>query len=301
MGQPQQGIFSEGATAFHFLEYTVAGGDIAALRHALHELLVDPPGVELVVAFGPDLLRRLAPEIAPAGFAGLAPLDGGEFQMPATQRDMLVWVKGAALDAVFERVLQVQRTLGPLAELCLDIRGFQYKDSRDLIGFVDGSANPKGDARQLAACVPADSPGAGGSFVLSQQWVHKLETFNALPVPEQERVVGRTKLDSIELEGEAMPADSHVSRTDVEVEGVAQKVWRRSAPYGDAGVHGLYYLAFACEQQRFQVQLERMYGLSDDGLHDRIIEFSDAVTGSYWFAPCQEDLEALAGDVFTGT
>ena len=91
-----------------------------------------------------------------------------------------------------------------------------------------------------------------------------------------------------------MPPDSHVSRTDVKVDGVAMKILRHSSPYGSAAEHGLYFVAFACEQRRFQIQLDRMFGVSGDGLHDQLVEYSHAVTGSYWFAPSAEELERLA-------
>ncbi len=145
------------------------------------------------------------------------------------------------------------------------------------------------------ALVPEGLPGAGGSFVLTQRWATDLEAFNALPVAKQEAVIGRTKADSIELEGEAMPHDSHVSRTDVTVDGVALRIFRRSVPYGDLNEHGLYFVAFACEQRRHQIQLEHMLGVSGDGLHDRLIEFSTPKTGSYFFAPGIEALSRALG------
>jgi putative iron-dependent peroxidase len=125
--------------------------------------------------------------------------------------------------------------------------------------------------------------------------VHDLDAFNAMPQAEQEQVIGRTKPDSIELEGDAMPASSHVSRTDVSEDGVALKIYRRSAPFGSVGRHGLYFLAFSCDPHRFDVQLRRMFGVSGDGEHDRLIEFSEPVSGSYWFAPSIEDLAGLPG------
>ncbi|MDH5749785.1 MAG: Dyp-type peroxidase, partial [Rhodospirillales bacterium] len=168
--------------------------------------------------------------------------------------------------------------------------GFLYRDSRDLTGFIDGTANPKGGDIQIAALIPEGSNEAGGALMLSQRWVHDLEAFGKVPVAEQERIIGRTKPDSIELEGDAMPPDSHVSRTDVKVGEIAQKIYRRSFPIGTAAEHGLYFLAFACDIGRFQVQLERMFGVAGDGVHDRLIEFSKPVTGSYWFAPSMETL-----------
>ncbi len=133
--------------------------------------------------------------------------------------------------------------------------------------------------------------------MLSQKGVHDLEAFGALPVAEQERAIGRIKADSIELVGAAMPTDSHVSRTDVKVDGVAQKIYRRSTPFGGVAEHGLYFLAFARELARFEVQLRRMFGVSEDGLHDRLMAFFRPITGSYWFAPSEDALTRLGGKV----
>ncbi|MBC8337580.1 MAG: Dyp-type peroxidase [Rhodospirillales bacterium] len=301
MTTAQPGIFIEGSGHHHYLEYTVPpGGDPDAMKAAVAEvaaLAARPvPGQSAVLAFGPDLWKRLSPGAAPEGLRPIKAIEGaGGHVMPATQRDLFVWIHGARLDDVFETALAVQNILKPVTELALDDRGFVYHDSRDLTGFIDGSANPKDDARFEAALIPEGQTGAGGAFVLTQQWVHDLDAFNALPQVEQERIIGRTKPDSIELEGDAMPPNSHVARTDVTEDGVAMKIYRRSAPFGSAGRHGLYFLAFACDLHRFDVQLLRMFGVSGDGEHDRLIEFSKPVTSSYWFAPSIEDLASLSG------
>ena len=104
-----------------------------------------------------------------------------------------------------------------------------------------------------AALVPDGETSAGGAFVVTQKWVHDLPKFEALPVGDQERVTGRTKPDSIELEGDAMPPDSDVSRTDVKLHGTALKIFRRSAPFGGAGEKALYFIAFSCDPMRFDV------------------------------------------------
>jgi putative iron-dependent peroxidase len=179
------------------------------------------------------------------------------------------------------------------ASLADQTLGFDYHDSRDLIGFEDGTANPKGDAKFEAAQIPGGEPGAGGSYVFTQKWVHDLDAFNALVVEAQEQVVGRTKLDSIELEGDAMPPTSHVSRTDLKIDGVAQKIFRRSMPYGDMLRHGLYFFAFACSLRRIQVQLESMYDVAGSGVYDHLLDYSQAVSGCYWFVPARADLEKL--------
>lgn len=292
---PQAGIFQEGSCHHHFLEYTLPQGAVKSAVVAAGASRGDGPAV--VVAFGARLWGEIAPDDMPEGLYDFAAIEGaGSLLAPATQRDLLFWVQGDGRDEVLDRALALHRALGAAARLELELTGFTYRDSRDLTGFIDGSANPKDGERHDVALVPPGRPGAGGAFVLSQKWVHDLEAFGVLPVAEQERVIGRTKADSIELEGVAMPADSHVSRSDVSLDGVAQKIYRRSTPFGGVAEHGLYFLAFARELARFEVQLRRMFGVSEDGLHDRLMAFSRPLTGSYWFAPSEDALLRLDGE-----
>lgn len=291
MTQPQTSIFAEQSSSFHHLEYTfkqdVYLSDIqTALKLATQKV---DSSVHVVTALGPSAKNTLLPHIELSDFQEFSEINSPHGKKAkATQGELLFWIHSEDASLTFEQALHIQQSLAKIAETQLDISGFQYRDNRDLIGFVDGTANPKEDARQLAALIPEGQPGAGGAYVLSQKWCHDLKGFNKMPVPEQEAVVGRTKVEDVELEGDAMPANSHVSRTDVS----GMKIYRRSSPFGNASEHGLYFLAFACEQQRFATQLQRMYGIPD-GVTDRLIDYSDAVTGAYWFAPSQTDLEQL--------
>ena len=284
----QPGIFEEDHEHHVFLEWTLPESVDAAAKAALGELAdractkADP---DLVLALGPRAMRTLLPDALPEELADFRAISGVEgYSAPSTQRDLFVWAHGTRRDLVFKHALEAHAVLATAFELDLEVPAFRYLDSRDLTGFIDGSANPKDDARMEAALVAAGSS-AGGSFVFTQQWIHDLGKWGAISEGEQERIIGRTKPDSIELEGDDMPPDSHVSRTDVKIDGEAMKIWRRSVPFGSVREHGLYFLAFACHPERFQVQLDRMFGVSGDGVHDRLIEFSTPVTGSYWFAP----------------
>ena len=88
-----------------------------------------------------------------------------------------------------------------------------------------------------------------------------------------------------------MPPESHVSRTDVS----SAKIYRRSAPFGSVAENGLYFLAFACDIGRFDLLLRRMYGVADGAIRDRLTDYSRPVTGSYWFAPSDDDLGSVFG------
>ncbi len=296
MNTPQDGLFIENNTQFYHLEYCLKeAAKLSEIKDAIKKALsINPNGVNIIVAFGKDTWRVLNPSSSPKELIDFQTItsDTG-FSVPSTQADIFFWIQSQSTSDNFDCVLNIQNSLTDIAELTLDLPGFTYHDSRDLIGFVDGTANPKDNALLDAALIPEGEIGAGGSYVLTQKWQHNLNTFNACPIHHQEQIVGRTKQEDVELEGDEMPIDSHVSRTDVKVDGVAQKIFRQSSPYGSATDHGLYFLAFACELSRFQIQLERMYGVTDDGIHDQLIEHSTALTSSYWFSPSKEDLNSI--------
>lgn len=297
MGTPQSGIFAEESTFHYYLEYRVSErasqADVAeAVKHSLQ---IQPTASStddyLVIGFGKSFWSRLVSGDMPEGLSEFETIHGVHNRYaPSTQADIWVWIHGLSYDRNFDRALTVQHCFDSIAKLELDLPAFMRAESRDLTGFVDGTANPRGEAARIAALVPEVKPSAGGSFALTQRWVHDLQAFNELSVPEQEAVIGRTKADSVELEGDAMPTISHVSRTDVKLDGVPQKIYRRSVPYGTVGEHGLYFVAFSCDINRFRILLQRMFGVWEDDLHDRLTEFSAPVTGSYWFVPSQEDV-----------
>ncbi len=279
---PQRGIFAAGQPHQAALEFSLAGNvSDTAVRAALAALTLDGS----VLAFGPALHLRLSGQ-AVSGLAPFETIAGSDGKSaPASQGDLLLWLQGSARDQVFDASRSASLALAPVAHLDRECTGFRYHDSRDLTGFIDGTANPSGAlARQTAL------DAEGGAHVLTQKWLHDLTAFEALGVREQERVIGRTKANSIELSAEAMPADSHVSRTDVAVAGEPQRIFRRSFPYGSLSEHGLYVLAFAADPVRFRLLLGRMFGTAEDGLRDRLTDFSRPLSGAYWYAPSRDAL-----------
>lgn len=298
MSHPEQaGIFRQGFRHFHVLEYRLRDGVTrGALLNALRAAhLADSDTLAVVVAFGPACAQHLddnTPVFPP--FHAIHGRDG--FVMPATQHDVMFWLQGADSDVLFDAVRHIHAALVPVADAAVDIPCFTYHDSRDLTGFIDGSANPQGKAARNAALIAADQPGAGGSYVFTQRWDHDLAAFHALPVREQEMIIGRTKPDSVEFDAADMPHTAHVARTDLKVDGEAMKIWRRSMPFGTAREHGLWFLAFSCRLGRFDALLRSMAGTDEAGVRDRLTDFSTPATGAYWYAPPARQLaDWLAG------
>ena len=300
MSTPQPGIFALGTRSHYHLEFDrrpdVAPQAIAAAVGALREPSVTAGASNLVVGFGAGTWREVSAEDAPAALAPFTAVEGEGRRAPATQHDVWVWVHGTGPDVLLDNARAVAAALGPVAELANEQPCFVYHDSLDLTGFIDGTENPSVHDGPEVATVPAGEPGAGGSFVLAMQWVHDLDAFDALPVAEQQEVIGRTKTDSVELEDK--PATAHVSRVVVEETGAdgaprELEIFRRSVPWGTVGEHGLYFVAFSADPTRFDRMLARMFGTAGDGIHDHLTDFSRPVSGAYYFAPSLEALGRL--------
>jgi putative iron-dependent peroxidase len=302
MNVPQFGIFAQGTIAHEFVEFDLRPDiDMRRATSAISRLrapAVAAGGVNLVIGFGADLWRAIAPEHAPkdaAPFTRIGMLGG--HQAPATQHDFWLWISGSSQDVVFEHARAAVMAVSDVATVASEQPCFVHRDSRDLTGFIDGTANPMTHEAPIAALVPEGQPGEGGSHVLVMRWVHNLEAFEALPVKEQERVFGRTKLSSRELEGAAKPPDAHIARVEIE-DGAGEElpIYRRSVPYGTVAEHGLYFVAFSADRARFSRMLGRMFGTDRDGLHDHLTDFSTPVSGAFYFAPPLTLLANLAED-----
>ena len=297
----QSGIFALGTSSHSYLEFDLhAQSDpltMVLLIANLQEPRMTTGGVNLVVGFRPSLWARVAPEEMPADVTDFDQdvhgIDG--YTMPATQHDLWVWVAGHAYHTVFDVSKEVIITLAPVADLATEVAGWTYKESRDLTGFIDGTENPPLSEAPEVALVPDGSPGAGGSVLLVQQWIHDAASFEALAVEEQEKVIGRTKQTSIELDEEVRGAQSHVSRTVIEVNGVEQHIFRRNSPYGTATDHGTMFIGFSSEQQRLARMLNRMAG-AEDGIRDALTRYTTALSGAYYFVPSVQALRKFASE-----
>ncbi len=297
---PQFGIFAQGTHAHHFLEFDLKPGWTAAEAVSVFRRLRTPDvsagGVNLVIAFGADAWRDCAPSAAPPELERFAPVIGAEGRgAPATQHDAWLWISGAEPDVTWRSAHAAVRTVAPAASVAAEQQAFTYRGGRDITGFVDGTANPPVARAGEVALVPPGSPGEGGSHVLAMRWIHDLASFDALSVADQQRVFGRTKPDSVELAAGEKPPNAHIARVELTVAGKELEIFRRSVPYGTAVEHGLYFVAFSAERARYDRMLARMFGVSGDGVRDRLTDFSRPVSGAYYFAPSVNALDAVAG------
>jgi len=293
MRTPQGGIFALGTASHAYLEFD-AHGDAAARAlvpavASLREPRTTMGGVNLVAGFRPELWREVVPDDAPAQVAGFEKdlVGVGGFRMPATQHDAVLWLSGSAYDVVFECARAAIAALAGLATIADETSSWPYLHDRDLTGFIDGSENPTLIEAPEVALIPEGTPGACGTILLLQKWSHDATAWEALPVAEQEQVIGRTKDESVELDDKA--ADSHVASTDQDEFG---KIFRRNMPYGTVTAHGTMFVGFSAEQRRLTAMLESMAGLTS-GVPDALTRFTQPLTGAYYVVPSTESLRTL--------
>jgi len=294
VANPQSGIFALGTASHAYLEFDLRpgrdragqdGADLVRGIAALREPRTTMGGVNLVAGFRPELWRAVAPGESPDALTGFdADVVGADgFVMPATQHDAVLWLSGSAYDVVFDTARSAIAEITGLATVADETSSWPYRHDRDLTGFIDGTENPSLIEAPEVALIPA-GPAAGGTVLLLQKWAHDVDAWEALPVAQQERVMGRTKEDSVELD--PRPENSHVARTDQEDFG---DIFRRNMPYGTVTAHGTMFVGFSAEQERLAGMLRSMAGL-DGGARDALTRYTTPVSGAYYFVPSVEAL-----------
>jgi len=253
-------------------------------------------GLSCVAAFGSDAWDKLFGKPRPAELHSFSEIRSGERHAVATPADLLFHLRAKRMDLCFELVAQIMQRIAAAVSAVDETHGFRYFDDRDLLGFVDGTENPRGEAALNAALVGAEDPQfTGGSYVVIQKYLHDVNRWNALSTEEQERVIGRKKLSDIELSDAVKPSSAHNALTTIEEDGKEVKILRDNMPFGKPGhgEFGTYFIGYSRTPKRTEQMLRNMFIGRPPGNYDRLLDFSRAVTGSLFFAPSATFLENL--------
>ncbi|MBO0704572.1 MAG: Dyp-type peroxidase [Candidatus Dormibacteraeota bacterium] len=293
-----QAVLSPLTRAAIFLVVTIDAGGEQAARDLLSGLSglqravgfrVPEGALSCVAAIGSDAWDRLFGGPRPAELHRFRELAGARHRAPSTPGDLLFHIRAQRLDLCFGLAAQIMDALRDAVTVQDEVHGFKYFDVRDLLGFVDGTENPVGPDAQTHVLIGEEDPAfAGGSYVIVQKYLHDLDAWNGLPVEAQEKVMGRTKLDDVELDDAVKPADSHVAlNTIVDPDGTERKILRDNMPFGRVGraEFGTYFIGYARTPAVTERMLQHMFLGSPPASHDRILDFSTAVTGTLFFAP----------------
>jgi len=288
-------------------------------EQAVRDLVADLPALVRAVGFrdldaylncvtgiGSDAYDRFFPAgPRPAELHPFREIISGPRQAVSTPGDLLFHIRARRMDLCFELAKHIMSRIRDVVTVADEVHGFRYFDDRDLIGFVDGTENPEGDEAVEAAIIGSDDPVfAGGSYVIVQKYLHDLEAWNDIPVEQQEKIIGRTKLDDIELDDETKPSYAHNALTTITVDGEEIDILRDNMPFGNvsAGEFGTYFIGYARSASTTELMLTNMFVGQPEGNYDRLLDVSRAVTGSLFFVPSAPLLDRLgAGEPVTET
>jgi len=273
-------------------------GDLAALVRAV-EFRDLEGGLSCVIGFGSEVWNRLFGQPRPAELHPFREFRSGSRHAVSTPGDLLFHIRAKRMDLSFELATQIMARLGNAVSAVDEVQGFRYFDDRDLMGFVDGTENPRGEAAAEAVVIGnEDSDFAGGSYVIIQKYLHDLDAWTALSTEAQERIIGRTKLSDIELDDSVKPTSAHSALTTIVENGKEIKILRDNMPFGRPGYgeFGTYFIGYSRSPRTIEQMLENMFIGRPPGNYDRILDFSRAVTGNLFFVPSATFLENVADD-----
>jgi len=271
-------------------------GELAALLRAVGFRDIES-GLSCVMGFGSEAWDRLFGPPRPAELHPFREIRAGSRHAVATPGDLLFHIRARRMDLCFELATQVMASLGTAVSPADEVHGFRYFDDRDLLGFVDGTENPTGQAAVDAVVVgEEDAAFAGGSYVIVQKYLHDLAAWNALTTEAQEGIIGRTKLADIELDDAIKPTSAHNALTTIVKDGKEIKILRDNMPFGRAaeGEFGTYFIGYSRSPSTIEEMLENMFTGRPPGNYDRLLDFSRAVTGNLFFVPSLTFLENVA-------
>jgi porphyrinogen peroxidase len=273
-------------------------GDVSALKRSVG-FRIPRAGLTCVVGIGPGFWDRIFGSPRPAGLHPFPGFAGTRHVAVATPGELFFHIRARRLDLCFELAQRLMDRLAGHAQVVDEVHGFKSFDERDLLGFVDGTEDPEGAASVASVLIAEeDRSFAGGSYVVVQKYVHDLDAWDALSVEEQERVIGRTKLNDIELPDGVKPANSHVAlNTIVDENGEQRQIMRYNMPFGRVGVgeFGTYFVGYARSPDVIERMLTNMFVGNPPGNYDRILDFSSALTGTLFFVPSADFVDDPPG------
>jgi putative iron-dependent peroxidase len=301
--QPQP-VLAPLTPAAIFLVVTIDEGGEEVVHDALSDIsgLVRSTGfrdptkkLSVITSIGSHAWDRLFDGPRPAELHPFIELEGPQHTAPATPGDLLFHVRAETLDVCFELAGNILRSMAGAVTVVDEVHGFRFFDNRDLLGFVDGTENPDGALAVSATTVgDEDADFAGSCYVHVQKYLHDMGSWDSLSVSEQEHVIGRTKLEDLELDDDEKPANSHIALNVItDDDGTELKIVRHNMPFGELGKgeFGTYFIGYSRTPQVTEQMLHNMFLGDPPGNTDRILEFSTAVTGGLFFSPTVDFLD----------
>ncbi|WP_345204709.1 Dyp-type peroxidase [Chryseobacterium ginsengisoli] len=235
------------------------------------------------------------PTPLPKELVNFEEIKGEKHTAVSTPGDLHFHLRADNQSIIFDMAIEISKLLTPVAEGILEIHGFKYWDDRSILGFVDGTENPHNEDRDFFAKIgDEDLQYKGGSYLFTQKYLHNMNAWRSLSTEDQEKVIGRSKENDIEMSDDVKPANSHIALANI---GDDLKIVRDNMPFGNPsmGEFGTYFISYANSFSTTKKMLTNMFVGDPIGNYDRILDFSTAVTGTLFFVPTRNMLDDFSG------
>lgn len=304
----QQGVLTDPSTFAEYMTFVLknevmtesvleAFSQIAGIENSISQK--DPnANLNITVAVSKQAWPVICPQIQiPKHLSVFPDMQEGHRHFPSTEGDIFFIIKSERIDLNLQAAKYLLSVFRDSANLVEDIQGFKYLDNRDLIDFVDGTENPKHQARVNAVLVNDDDPiHQGGSYLTIQRYIDKEVEWQNQSIDYQEKVIGRTKFDNIELSDDDKPVWAHNNKSKVIIDDQEIKMLRQNRPFGNALEHGTMFVGFTANPNVIETSLRQMIYADENGHYDRLLDFVDAKTGSNYFVLSQTLLNSFSDE-----
>lgn len=259
------------------------GAKISALASGADDAVqgVVPADLTVTVGLGPAVVASVDPALP--GAAALPEFARERIDPTHRGGDLMIQTCAADQPLLSAAAGELERLLRPAAEPLWSQNGFRGSPlpdngaARNLLGFVDGIVGPHqpGELDENVWLGTEAGRLRGGTVAVVRRMVLDLDAFLALPVEQQERIIGRRKSDGLPLSGGddpttvdlgaktpdgqyVIPVDAHVRRAHPLATGVGMML-RRAYSFDDGpGARGLLFISFQRELRTFTATQQRL-------------------------------------------
>nr|WP_216850841.1 Dyp-type peroxidase [Acidisphaera sp. L21] len=239
------------------------------------------------------------------------PIDAQSIDAPLSQAAVFLVITVANDPSTLAQVCTV---LGGLDDLVKTVGCLASLESAVISRIVCNPAAGRGKSipsrRSAGRCTRRRRPRATSSFtsgpnapISASSYLHDLDAWGRVSTPVQEEIIGRTKIDNVEINDDAAPRKSHKSlATIVDPDGNEYDILRDDMPFGRPGHRefGTYFIGYSRYLWVIEKMLQRMYIGEPAASYDRLLDFSKPQTGTTFFAPARPALQSLVQAASSG-
>lgn len=310
MAREQLGICAEANLHGSYLLCRALDGQEARLRHKLARIpqilnrLAEHFSEAMLsgfVAVSNQYWDTLYPWQRPKGLTTFPELSSEQVSIYPATADLLIQVRSDRADVNYIALQQIYQLLQAHIDSVEHLQSFRYLDGRQLTGFTDMLANPRGILRRKAALVDAnvDPLFAAGSYLHFYRLHIDLKRWQQLSLAQQEEVMGYRKLDgsplaAFEYSPSELPPQPTFSTS-------SHSLLQQNMPFATLQTQGSLQLSFSAVNDSFAKVWSERLGSGACADYDHLLDYCQIDLASAFFVPSLSYMEAAAQGHFSNT